>query len=170
MSKKRSQYHGWFCWCCGRFRANEGFSSRGHVEHVCRDCARLGREELDYRQHVRDIENTLGWDGGIRRQQRKAFERYLEHPNPRVRAFAVQIQHRGENVREGYRVRMEADALLEEELASCRPPSPEEWQANYRRPALKTIPGQADLNPVTGPPSLAARHLCPWPEWCNLNI
>ena len=36
---------GHYCRICGRYRANEKFSGKGHRIHVCKDCARLPREE-----------------------------------------------------------------------------------------------------------------------------
>jgi hypothetical protein len=32
---------------CGRIRANEKFSGRGHRDHICKDCQRPPREERD---------------------------------------------------------------------------------------------------------------------------
>jgi hypothetical protein len=49
VSKRRGQ----FCWCCGRRRPNERFSGAGHARHLCKDCQKLGAEELTYRQAVR---------------------------------------------------------------------------------------------------------------------
>ena len=40
-------------------RANEKFSGRGHAQHVCKDCARLGKEELAYRQAIRNMERLV---------------------------------------------------------------------------------------------------------------
>ncbi len=36
-SKKKRQGH--YCRVCGRFRANEKFSGKGHARHICKDCA-----------------------------------------------------------------------------------------------------------------------------------
>ena len=44
----------------------ERFSGRGHARHLCRDCAKLDQADLEYRQHIRNIERTLDWDGRIR--------------------------------------------------------------------------------------------------------
>ena len=38
---------GHYCHICGRVRANEKFSGRGHRDHICKDCQRLPREERD---------------------------------------------------------------------------------------------------------------------------
>jgi ribosome-binding protein aMBF1 (putative translation factor) len=36
---------GHFCRICGRSRPNERFSGKGHRTHVCKECARLPKEE-----------------------------------------------------------------------------------------------------------------------------
>jgi len=46
-------------------RANEKFSGRGQARHLCKDRARLGEEELAYRQSIRNLERLLTWDGRI---------------------------------------------------------------------------------------------------------
>jgi hypothetical protein len=88
---RRPKRRGHFCWCCGRARANERFSGRGHARHVCSDCSKLGVKELAYRQTIRDIDRLLDWNGAIRRRQRKAFERFLAHPDERVRRYATKV-------------------------------------------------------------------------------
>jgi hypothetical protein len=75
-------------------RANEKFSGKGHARHLCKDCARLGKEELAYRQEVRNLERMLTWEGAIRRRCRQQFRKYLEHENERVRAYALEIEAR----------------------------------------------------------------------------
>jgi hypothetical protein len=126
--RKRPKYRGCFCWCCGQIRPNERFSGCGHARHLCRDCAKLDQAELEYRQHIRNIERTLDWDGRIRRRQRKVFERFLNHPNHRVRAFAIEAKNRDEQLRAEFRAMMEADAMMAEQfVSSSEPPSTEAW-------------------------------------------
>ena len=50
---------GHYCWVCGRTRPNEKFSGKGHARHICRECARLPREERDRVQALMDIEGYL---------------------------------------------------------------------------------------------------------------
>lgn len=88
MSRKRA---GHFCWACGRMRPNERFSGRGHARHLCRDCSKLGPEELAYRQGVRAIDRLVGWGGAVPRRHRKAFESFLRHSNPRLRQYAAGV-------------------------------------------------------------------------------
>ncbi len=73
-------------------RANEKFSGKGHARHLCKDCARLGKEELAYRQTVRNLERLLTWSGHIRRRNREQFHKYLNHEDERIRAYARQIE------------------------------------------------------------------------------
>ncbi len=88
---KRAKRRGHYCWSCGSVKANERFSGRGHAAHVCKQCRRLGSEELARRQAMRNIDQLLNWGGGIRRNQRKTFEGYLRHADPKVRSYAESI-------------------------------------------------------------------------------
>ncbi|CAN5920166.1 hypothetical protein BH11MYX4_BH11MYX4_05380 [soil metagenome] len=49
---------------------NERFSGAGHARHICKDCQRLGAEELAYRQAVRSIDRMIVWETGLKRKQR----------------------------------------------------------------------------------------------------
>jgi hypothetical protein len=104
---------GHYCWCCGAARSNEAFSGHGHSRHVCKECSKLGSEELAYRQEVRNIERLLDWDGRVRRKTRKPFERYLSHANPRIRAYAVEVAARDARERENRAKQREALELEE---------------------------------------------------------
>ena len=73
MRKRR----GHFCWCCGRVRANERFSGRGHANHVCKDCQKLGAKELAFQQIVRDIDRLFDhFTGRLKRNQPATFAPY----------------------------------------------------------------------------------------------
>ena len=89
-------------------RPNEKFSGSGHARHLCKDCGRLDKNELAYRQAERDLGRLISFDGVIRRRQRAAVERFLGHANPRVRDRAREVivhsdrelQHRREERRQ----------------------------------------------------------------------
>jgi hypothetical protein len=72
-------------------RPNERFSGSGHARHLCKDCSKLGKSELRYRQDQRNLERLVTWEGIISRKKRKAFNRFLEHPNPRIRRYAEEL-------------------------------------------------------------------------------
>ena len=89
--KRNGTRQGHYCWSCGRQRPNEKFSGRNHSRHLCRDCSKLGREELEYRSALGNLDRCLTDEGMIRRKGRKQFEQFLEHENPRVRAVAEEL-------------------------------------------------------------------------------
>ena len=100
MGSKRKKLPGRYCRCCDQRRPNEHFSGRGHRKHVCKDCMKLGQEELAYRQHLRHIDRLLNGDGIICRKNRAVFERYLSHPDPRVRGFVTALRDHSEQRRQ----------------------------------------------------------------------
>jgi hypothetical protein len=46
---------------------------------------------LQYRQDLRNLDHLVTWDGIIGRKKRKAFNRFLEHPDPRIRRYAEEL-------------------------------------------------------------------------------
>jgi hypothetical protein len=108
VSRKKS---GRFCWCCRRMRPNERFSGRNHARHLCRECAHLPAEEREYRQGERDIERLLHDGLHLPRRRRAQFDRFLEHPNARVRDLARRILgEQQRNAEERRRMRDENEA------------------------------------------------------------
>lgn len=49
--KKKRQGH--YCRICGRYRANENFSGKGHARHICKDCAREQKAAARQRRRER---------------------------------------------------------------------------------------------------------------------
>ena len=99
--------HGRYCWSCDRRRANERFSGKGHARCLCRDCEKLGAEELAYRQAMNVLEECVTDEGLIRRKRRTQFLQFLEHSNPRVRQRALEIQQEDIEIREELRLEQE---------------------------------------------------------------
>lgn len=52
MKKKPRKLPGHDCRACGRRRANEKFSSKGHAAHVCKDCERRRRTEANQKKRM----------------------------------------------------------------------------------------------------------------------
>ena len=50
---------GHYCWVCGRIRANEKFSGKGHRTHVCKDCARMPKPNRDVIEQEEEIYHML---------------------------------------------------------------------------------------------------------------
>lgn len=124
MGRKRNRkLPGRFCWCCGRRGANERFSQ---TLRVCSSCVGLGREEIAYRQQVRNIDRLLTFDGFVRRTQRRTFDGFLAHPDARVREYAKSVAQREE------RQRRERAAYQAEEAALDDSPTFDEAAAELR--------------------------------------
>lgn len=83
---------GHYCWSCDCVLANEKFSGRGHARHLCKACAKLGTEELAYRQAMRDLERLATREGFIPRRRRRQFAAFLEHEDSRIRTLALEMQ------------------------------------------------------------------------------
>jgi hypothetical protein len=46
---------------------------------------------LQYRQDLRNLDRLVTWEGIIGRKKRKAFNRFMEHPDPRIRRYAEEL-------------------------------------------------------------------------------
>jgi 2,3-bisphosphoglycerate-independent phosphoglycerate mutase len=73
-------------------KPNEHFSGRGHLRHLCKDCHKLGPDELAFRQAVRGMDRMVQCETGrVRRSQWNNLARFLRHPNERVRRYAEDL-------------------------------------------------------------------------------
>ena len=50
---------GHWCRICGRTRPNEKFSGKGHKNHICKECSRKPKEEIDEIDQTEEIFNYL---------------------------------------------------------------------------------------------------------------
>ena len=107
--RKKRKLAGHYCWACDRRRANEKFSGRGHARHLCRDCAKLGAEELAHRQALRNLQRCVNWEGRIPRKQRKSFEQFLHNDDPRIRDLAKKMLEEDRTMRRLMRAETELD-------------------------------------------------------------
>jgi hypothetical protein len=103
MAKRQKRYRGHYCWRCERVRPNEQFSGKGHAQHLCNACARLGVEKLAYRQALRNLERGMGMSPTIPRQHRESFNRFLTPQDPRIRAVAREMEKRDAQTRAEWR-------------------------------------------------------------------
>ena len=54
MSKKQRQ-HGYYCWACDQYLANEKFSGKGHKNHICKQCAKHPKEKLSDIKKIKEL-------------------------------------------------------------------------------------------------------------------
>ena len=81
---------------------------------MCRECYRLGPEELAYRQAVRDIDRALRFRSVIPRRQRSFVNSFLTHSDPRIRAYVNEVVARDREERaEFLRLVREDEARLD---------------------------------------------------------
>lgn len=81
---KNKKTSGHYCWCCGRLRPNETFSGKNHGRHLCKECSKLGTEELKFRQIEVNIDRLIGWGEVIFHKNKKALEKYRDHKDERI--------------------------------------------------------------------------------------
>ncbi len=118
MAKRGKKRRGHFCWSCENSLPNERFSGRGHRNHLCKKCSKLGKEELEYRQAVRNINRCFPRGGFLPRRQRRAFEQFRTHVNDRVRQYVAELeQHWAEEHRLLREAREQDEAFLEARYA-----------------------------------------------------
>jgi len=55
--KKTRKLRGHYCWRCGRRRANEKFSGKGHAKHICKDCAKEQRAKERKKRRIALLRN-----------------------------------------------------------------------------------------------------------------
>ena len=119
MAKRNKRSRGHYCWCCDRIRANETFSGKGHARHLCNACARLGAEELAYRQALRNLERCMGMSTTIPRKHRASFNRFLTHKDPRIRAAAREMEALDAQTRAEWRELRRQEQELEDRMVDA---------------------------------------------------
>lgn len=87
--KKSRRPQGHYCRICGEYKANEKFSGKGHVAHICKSCSKLSAAEKSERMTLNKLENMFG--GDISKEQRKWLENRLHDERPEVRETAKMV-------------------------------------------------------------------------------
>lgn len=73
--------HGHYCHVCGRHRANEKFSGKGHTKHICMDCDREHRAKV--RARKKEFDSRVVFVQVLARPERKLIlKRGVSATNP----------------------------------------------------------------------------------------
>lgn len=80
---------GHYCKVCGRYRANEKFTGKGHATHICKDCANLPPEEKAKQEALNRLFN-LPWH--LSKEQKAWLKNRMQDRRPEVKALA-QVQY-----------------------------------------------------------------------------
>lgn len=86
--KKRGHY----CHVCGRHRANEKFSDKGHAKHICKDCDREHRAKI--RARKKEFDSRVVFVQVLARPERKLVFRRSAATND----FSTSLQEIGSDV------------------------------------------------------------------------
>lgn len=81
---------GHYCRRCGRVRANERFSGRGHRDHVCKDCQRMPRQERDRMDRLDEILGFLQ-QSNISARNLGRLKQLCSHARPEIAELAALI-------------------------------------------------------------------------------
>lgn len=68
--KRKQQGH--YCKICGRYRANEKFSGKGHAQHICKDCNR----ELQAQKREKKRAKQMATEAGLPEPKHYPMTRY----------------------------------------------------------------------------------------------
>lgn len=79
-----------YCRICNRARANERFSGKGHARHICRDCQRLPKEQIERVDLKEELSNFLR-QSHISLKNLKRLETLSLHSDPGIAALAKLI-------------------------------------------------------------------------------
>jgi len=91
---------GHYCRICGRERANEKFSGKGHADHICKDCARDQRAEARRQKSAEELADSLP---AVSKQALKhpwGFRKYLRSKAFGWHGSSLAISRLGEAVSE----------------------------------------------------------------------
>jgi hypothetical protein len=82
---------GHFCRICGRVRANEKFSGRGHRDHVCKDCQHKPRAQRDRIERLDELSGFLR-QSIISAKNQARLQILCQHADSEVRLLAELIR------------------------------------------------------------------------------
>ena len=77
--------NGHYCKVCGRYRANEKFTGKGHATHICKDCAKLP-PEVKAKQETLNRLSNLPWY--LSKAQKDWLKNRTKDRRPEVKALA----------------------------------------------------------------------------------
>jgi hypothetical protein len=79
--------HGHYCRICGSSKPNEAFSGKGHRNHICKECSRLPKNEMDAIEQKDEIINFLN-QSHISKKNISLLHSLVESPDEEVAKLA----------------------------------------------------------------------------------
>ena len=59
-------------------------TGKNHGRHLCKECSKLDKDEIQFRQTLRNAERLIGWGGTIRNRNKRALEKFLNNKDKRI--------------------------------------------------------------------------------------
>ncbi|MFK7828129.1 MAG: tetratricopeptide repeat protein [Oligoflexales bacterium] len=84
-----------YCWCCQITLPNKSFPLKNNLRNICNKCLFLNKEDIHYRQVIRNINRLITFDGHIEPKNTKALSNFAIHKNPRIKDYANKILVQG---------------------------------------------------------------------------
>lgn len=78
---------GHYCRFCGRIRANEKFTGKGHKTHVCKDCQKLPKASREKTEVTEELFGYLA-QSRISKKNKKRLQELVEHSDPHINQLA----------------------------------------------------------------------------------
>ncbi|QNB47892.1 hypothetical protein BR63_17490 [Thermanaerosceptrum fracticalcis] len=91
---------GHYCKICGRIRADEKFSGKGHRNHVCKDCSKKPAAERDKLTAMNRMYMLYQYSN-LSKNNRKMLQKYLQSDSEEIRNVTKEILDHFHKLREG---------------------------------------------------------------------
>ncbi len=87
---KKKKYKGHYCKICGEIKANEQFTGKGHVNHICKKCSKKTGEQQAEEIAINRIYKLVGYSN-LSKQNREMLEAYLQDKRESVRVASQEV-------------------------------------------------------------------------------
>ena len=81
---------GHYCRICGRSRPNEKFTRKGHRNHICKDCAKMPKEEKESIEQEEEIFNYLR-QSNISQKNISRLKKLVDSDDSKIAELAVTV-------------------------------------------------------------------------------
>lgn len=86
---KKNRSHGHYCKICGKYKANEKFSGKGHAVHICKACSSLSAAEKAEAMTLNRLLHMS--DRRLNERDKKWLANRVHDARPKVAALAKEV-------------------------------------------------------------------------------
>ncbi len=89
MAKKKKRPQGHYCKICGKYKANEKFSGKGHAARICKSCSRFSAAE---KAEMQTMNRLIGLPlRHLGQSEKKWLENCVHDRRPEVAELAREV-------------------------------------------------------------------------------